>query len=312
MKPSARKKRPNIRLILLALAVALSLPPRPSTALPAEHIERGHYLFDAAGCLGCHTDKKNHGAPLSGGRELMTPFGVYFSPNITPDPETGIGKWDDADFLRALRYGKSPKDEHYFPVFPYTSYTRMTDADIIDIKAYIFSLPAVTKANRKHQAGLVFGSRFMVGPWKLINFNAGMMPLVPGRGNIWNRGAYLVEALGHCAECHTPRDKLGGFQRHNHMSGTKKGPGNELIPNITPDKETGIGKWTDADLMSLFTIGLLPDGDFVGGGMAENVTNTTSKWTKEDMAAVIVYLKSLRAIKNQVKKRQKSGGDDLY
>ncbi len=290
----------------------MALPSNLLATQSTEHIERGRYLFDVAGCLGCHTDKKNKGAPLAGGRELKTPFGVYFSPNITPDKEFGIGKWSDADFLRALRFGKNPKDENYFPVFPYTSYSRMTDADILDIKAYIFSLSPVAVANKEHQAGLVFGSRFMVGPWKAVNFSAGTMPLVPGRGDDWNRGAYLVEALGHCGECHTPRDRLGGFQRHEHMAGTKDGPGGEIMPNITPDKETGIGKWPDADLKALFTIGMLPDGDFVGGGMAENVTNTTSKWTKDDLAAVIVYLRSLRAIRNQVKKKKKTGDDDLY
>lgn len=294
------------------MAVALTLPPSLAAAMSPEHIERGRYLFDAAGCLGCHTDKKNKGAALAGGRELKTPFGIYFSPNITPDPEFGIGKWSDADFLRALRFGKSPKGEHYFPVFPYTSYSRMTDADIIDIKAYIFSLAPIAVANKEHQAGLIFGSRFMVGAWKLVNFKVGTMPLVPHRGNVWNRGAYLVEALGHCGQCHTPRDRLGGFQARVHMSGTKEGPGGEMIPNITPDKVTGIGKWPDVDLKALFSIGMLPDGDFVGGGMAENVTNTTSKWSKEDMAAVIVYLKSLRPIRNQVKKKKKTDDDDLY
>lgn len=288
----------------------MALPSGVLGAKSIDRIERGHYLFNAAGCLGCHTDKKNNGAPLAGGRQLKTPFGVYYSPNITPHKEFGIGKWSDVDFLRALRYGKSPANEHYFPVFPYTSYSRMTDADILDIKAYIFSLKPVAKINKEHQAGLLFGSRFMIGPWKLVNFKAGTMPYVASRGKVWNRGAYLVEALGHCAECHTPRDGLGGFQRHNHMAGTKDGPEGEVVPNITPDKQTGIGKWPDEDLKALFSIGMLPDGDFVGGGMAENVTNTTSKWSKDDMAAVIVYLKSLRAISNRVKKQKKSGTDD--
>lgn len=298
--------------LLGVVVVALTLTPGLAAANFLERIERGRYLFDAAGCLGCHTDKKNKGASLAGGRQLKTPFGVYYSPNITPDKEFGIGKWSDVEFLRALRFGENPKGENYFPVFPYTSYTRMTDADILDIKAYIFSLPPVALPNKEHQAGLIFGSRFMVGPWKLVNFKSGTMPLVPHRGDVWNRGAYLVEALGHCGECHTPRDRLGGFQSREHMSGTKSGPGGEVMPNITPDRETGIGKWPDADLKALFSIGMLPDGDFVGGGMAENVTNTTSKWSKEDMAAVIVYLKSLRPIRNQVKKKNKVDDDNLY
>jgi len=294
----------------LILATLFLVSPEPVKAQSANHIERGRYLFDAAGCLGCHTDKKNKGAPLAGGRELKTPFGVYYSPNITPDKETGIGKWSDADFLRAMRYGENPDGDHYFPVFPYPSYSKMSDGDILDLKAYIFSLPAVAMPNREHQAGLIFGSRFMVGPWKAVNFTAGPMPPLPNKSKSWNRGAYLVEALGHCRECHTPRDSLGGFQRHQHLAGTKEGPGGEIMPNITPDKETGIGKWPDADLKALFSIGMLPDGDFVGGGMGEFVTNTSSRWTKEDQAAVIVYLKSLRAVRNQVKSKKKSSGDE--
>ncbi|NQV47847.1 MAG: cytochrome c [Rhodospirillaceae bacterium] len=278
----------------------------------AADIDHGRYLFDAAGCLGCHTDKENKGAPLAGGRRFETPFGVYYSPNITPDRMTGIGNWSMADFLRALRYGENPDGENYFPVFPYTSYTKMSDGDILDLKAYIFSLAPVRQPNLEHEAGRVFGSRFMVGPWKVINFRAGPMKPVPDRGKKWNRGAYLVEALGHCGECHTPRDRLGGTLEHQHMAGTAKGPGGEAIPNITPDQETGIGKWPDADLKALFSIGMLPDGDFVSGGMAENVSNTTGKWSKADAEAVIEYLKSLPPVINKIKKdkKKKTGTDE--
>lgn len=292
------------------LVSAIALTPSLSTSATPEQIERGRYLFDAAGCLGCHTDKENKGAPLAGGRPLKTPFGIYYTPNITPDMENGIGDWSDADFIRALRHGRNPDDVNYFPVFPYTSYTMMSDGDMLDMKAYIFSLPPNPQPSRPHQASYFFGSRIMVNGWKVLNFKAGALKPVPGKSKEWNRGAYLVEALGHCRECHTPRDSLGGYKRHQHLAGTKKGPNGEIVPNITPDKETGIGKWPDEDLKALFKIGLLPDGDFVGGAMAEFVGHSSSKWTKDDARAVITYLRTLLPIRNQVKKPKKSGGSD--
>ena len=296
----------------LTLLVFAALPTASSFASKADAIERGRYLFDAAGCLGCHTDKKNKGAPLAGGRELKTPFGVFYSPNITPDTENGIGDWSDADFIRALRHGRNPDGVNYFPVFPYTSYTRMSDGDLLDLKAYIFSLPPSSTPNRPHRVSFFFGSRFMVNAWKVINFKAGPMEPVPAKGHAWNRGAYLVEALGHCGECHTPRDRLGGFKLHIRLAGTRVGPNSEIMPNITPDKTTGIGKWSDAELKDLFSMGMLPDGDFVGGGMGEFVSDTASKWTKEDAEAVIKYLRSMRPIRNRVKTKKKSGGGNEW
>ncbi len=295
---------------LAAVLVGLCLTASTAAAQKSGHIERGKYLFDAAGCLACHTDVKNKGAPLAGGRELKTPFGVFYSPNITPDPQNGIGDWSDADFIRALRHGKNPDGVNYFPVFPYSSYTMMSDGDMLDIKAYMFSLPAVGAPNRPHQLSPLFSSRFMVGAWKAVNFNEGPMQPVAKKGKEWNRGAYLVEALGHCRECHTPRDRLGGFRQQMHLAGTKYGPEGEVTPNITPDKETGIGKWPDRDLKDLFSIGLMPDGDFVGGSMGEFVTNTSSKWTKEDVDSIIIYLRSIAPVRNKVKKDKAKSGDD--
>jgi mono/diheme cytochrome c family protein len=303
-------KAARARRLLFALGLSLSIPPEISEAGNFERIERGRYLFDAAGCYGCHTDTKNKGMPLAGGRALKTPFGVFFSPNITPDKENGIGEWSDADFIRALRHGKNPDGVNYFPVFPYASYTRLADGDILDIKAYLFSLPADPAPNRPHRVSFFFGSRFMVNAWNVLNLKPGPMQPVPTRSAAWNRGAYLVEALGHCGECHTPRDSVGGFKRQLHLSGTKDGPGGETMPNITPDKKTGIGKWPDSDLKDLFSLGMLPDGDFVGGGMAEFVTHTSSKWTKEDTASIIVYLRSLAPVRNQLKTKKKESGNE--
>ncbi|MBL6958210.1 MAG: c-type cytochrome [Rhodospirillales bacterium] len=303
--------RPAVLSGFLGLLLGGALATPALSADPAA-VKRGKYLFDAGGCAGCHTDTKNKGPLLAGGRELKTPFGVYYSPNITPDKKTGIGGWSDADFLRAMRDGKNRDGDNYFPVFPFVAYTQMTDRDILDLKAYIFSLKPLAKANKKHQAGIIFGSRFMVGPWRALNFKQGPMKPDPSKDAQWNRGRYLVEALGHCGECHTPRNKLGGLQTDRHMAGTNDGPDGESVPNITPHDGTGIGKWSADDLESALTIGMLPDGDFLGGGMGEVVSNSTSKWTKADLRAALVYLQSLKAVENRIGKQPAGGPSSTY
>jgi len=265
---------------------------------------RGKYLLAAGGCVACHTDKKNKGRPLAGGRALKTPFGVFFSPNITPDAATGIGRWSDADFVRALRHGVGPDGGHYFPAFPYPSYTAMADNDMLDLKAYLFTLPPVAQSNKRHDLLPPFGWRFLVSLWKALYFTPGPFLPDPAKGDGWNRGAYLVRALGHCGECHTPRDALGGRKRDKELAGTESGPEGGVIPNITPDKETGIGRWTDRDLTGLLELGVLPNADFVGGQMGEVVDDVTSKLTEADRRAIIVYLKSVKPIHHQVRRKK--------
>ncbi|MBM3556258.1 MAG: c-type cytochrome, partial [Alphaproteobacteria bacterium] len=174
-------------------------------AQDAARIAKGEYLTRAGGCVACHTDLKGKGPELAGGHALKTPFGTYFSPNITPDRETGIGTWSDADFLRAMRQGLRPDGAHYYPVFPYPSYTGMTDEDIGAIKAYLFSRPAVKQANKAHQVGLPFSLRPLLAGWKLLFFKEGAFKPRPGMSPEINRGAYLVDHVAHCGECHTPR-----------------------------------------------------------------------------------------------------------
>ena len=286
----------------MALSAALSAAPALGGPPDAE---RGKYLFDAAGCQGCHTDVKGKGRPLAGGRKLKTPFGVFMSPNITADPRHGIGNWSDEDFIRALRLGVAPDGRHYFPVFPYPSYTGMTDRDLLDIKAYLFTRPKAAAANRPHDVGPPFGWRFLVPLWKAIYFTPGPFRPDPARSGEWNRGAYLVTALIHCGECHTPRGFLGGKKAGMALAGTKDGPTGGIIPNITPDKETGIGRWPEADLREILTSGMLPDGDFVGSEMGEVVDGSTSKLTGADLAAVIVYLGSLPPVNHRVRRKKK-------
>ena len=298
------------RLLGLCLAVAslgaVAEAPRAETP-PA--LDRGAYLFAAAGCAGCHTDVKAKGPPLAGGRALKTPFGTFYGPNITPDPEHGIGGWSDADFLGALRDGVAPDGAHYFPAFPYTSFTKMSDADLLALKAYIFSLPAVVQPSRPHELSFPFAWRWPLGVWKRLYFTPG--PFVPdaARGAAWNRGAYLVEAVAHCRECHTPRDWLGGRDDSRAFAGTPDGPEGEKAPNITPDPATGIGGWSRAQRLRALKIGLLPDGDFVGAPMGEVVEQSTGRLTDADLEAIAVYLESVPAVANPAAKATAAGFD---
>jgi mono/diheme cytochrome c family protein len=293
----------------LILAPLLSVTAADATAQSADpaQLERGAYLFIAADCQACHTDVKNKGALMAGGRALKTPFGIFYSPNITADPETGIGGWSDEDFIRALREGVSPDGDYYFPVFPYTSYTKMTDQDIRDLKAYLFSLPTVTQANKEHEVDFPYGWRFTLGPWQWMNFTVGAFEPDAGKSGLWNRGAYLVQALGHCGECHTPRGWLGGTDGDYALSGTPDGPEGDKVPNITPHAETGIGGWERADILRVLATGMLPDGDYVGSGMGEVVDFSTSKLTPEDRDAIVEYLLSLPPIENTEAKATRPG-----
>ncbi len=285
--------------IVLAALAGPAAPGATDGADP-QAVKRGEYIFRAGGCKACHTDVKNKGPLLAGGRPLKTPFGTFYSPNITPDPTFGIGKWSDEDFIRALRQGIAPDGYHYYPVFPYTSFTKITDADLLDLKAYIFSLPPVSKPRRPHEVKLPFRFRPLLGIWKLLHFTPGAFKPMADKSAAWNRGAYLTEALGRCAECHTPRTLMGGLDTGKWMAGTDKGPGGEPMPNITPDEETGIGEWDVVDIVFALKNGLLPDGDAFGSVMAEIVEDETSHLTEADLRAIALYLLSLPPIYNKV------------
>jgi mono/diheme cytochrome c family protein len=263
------------------------------TPLPAGDAQRGAYLFAAAGCEACHTDVKNQGKPLAGGRALATPFGTFFAPNITPDRETGLGAWSAADFRNAMRDGRGAGGVHLFPVFPYPSFTGMTDQDIADLWAHLSGLEAVRQPNKPQEVSFPFGWRFLMTFWNLLFLEKGPLPPVAGQGAEWNRGRYLVEAVAHCQECHTPRNWFGALARSRAMAGVKGGPDGMNAPNVTPDPTGGIGKWSLDDITTLLQSGQTPDFDFVGSGMGEEVKNSTSKLTDADRRAIAVYLKSL-------------------
>jgi mono/diheme cytochrome c family protein len=278
----------------IAAAFALMLLTR---AIPAagdeDAVTRGEYLVRAGGCFSCHTVAGGH--KLAGGRALATPFGTFYSPNITPDPETGIGRWTDAQFLRALREGVRPDGANYFPVFPYPSFTGITDRDALAIKAYLFSLPAVRQQNRPHDVSFPFSWRLLQTGWKLLFFTPGPFQPIPERSASYNRGAYLVSALAHCGECHTPRNFLGAMRSGQWLAGTPDGPDGQLVPNITPDPGTGIGKWEKEDVVELLKTGATPEQSKVKGAMREVRDG--------DLEAIADYLFAQPPIVHEVVKR---------
>ncbi len=264
----------------------------PAGAFQPDAVARGAYLANAADCVGCHTDSEHGGKSFAGGRAIATPFGTFYSPNITPNPDTGIGRWTEAEFLRALRDGVRPDGANYFPVFPYTSFTKIVDSDARAIWAYLSSLPAVRQRNRRHDVSFPFSWRPLMTVWKWLFFDRGPFQPDLHRSATYNRGAYLVNALAHCGECHTPRNAFGAMEPSRFLAGTANGPDGKPVPNITPDPTTGIGNWTEADILEILKNGRTPDLEFVGGAMAE-VVKSTAKLTDDDRHAIAVYLKSL-------------------
>jgi len=273
---------------------------QPAGKTVADDVQRGAYLVDAGGCLGCHTaDKKDakDAVPFAGGRALKTPFGTFYGPNITPDRKAGIGAWTEAQFIRAMRYGERPDGSNHFPAFPYPSFTKISDADLHDLWAYLRTLPPSGKPSQQHDLHFPFGLRFAVSVWKWLFFSPGVFTPSPQASATINRGAYLVQALGHCGECHTPRNFMGGPKSGRALAGGKT-PEGKKVANLTP---TGLKKWNDVELKEFLLSGLSPDGDVAAASMGEVVTNTTSKLTPPDLGAVIAYLRSLAPLPNEAK-----------
>jgi mono/diheme cytochrome c family protein len=279
-----------------AVALAILLAATLSAAQAQGDAKRGAYLVKAGGCVGCHTEAKKDATPFAGGRALKTPFGVFYGPNITPHPSAGLGRWSEADFVRAMRLGLRPDGAHYFPAFPYPSFTRINDADLRDLWAYLRTLPASAQPSRAHDLRFPFGWRFLVAGWKWLFFTPGPFAPDPRQSPQLQRGAYLVEALGHCGECHTARNFLGGPRRDRFLAGTAKGPEGDRIPNLTPAR---LKKWGDAELKGFLQTGLTPDGDVAAETMGEVIRNTTAELTPADLAAMIAYLRALPAIADE-------------
>lgn len=259
--------------------------------------KRGEYLSKAAGCLGCHTEERKDATPYAGGRALKTPFGTFFGPNITPHPQAGIGGWTFADFARALREGERPDGAHFFPAFPYSSFTRINDADLRDLWAYLRSLKPSAQPSKPHELGLPFRSRLALWGWKWLFFAPGEYQADPTKNALVNRGGYLAVALGHCGECHTPRNVFGGPKKERYLAGAKLGEGTSA-PNLTPAR---LKKYGDGELKDILTSGLFPDGDVMSDTMSEVVRNTTSQLTAPDLDALIAYLRSIPALPDEPK-----------
>ena len=285
-------------LLVALLALAAALAVQPARAADEAQLKRGEVLFKAADCTGCHTDVKGGGALLAGGRKLATPFGVFYGPNITPDPKDGIGGWSEAQFRHALHRGIDDEGEYLYPVFPFASFTGMTDSDVADLYAYLRTLPAVARPDQPHELKFPFGWRKLLVLWRTLFFHPGPLRPVEGKSAEWNRGRYLAEAVVHCEECHTPRNFLGGLASGLAYAGNMQGVDGMKVPNITGDPVTGIGKWSVDDIAQLLKTGQTPDMDFVGSGMSE-VVKGTGALSDADRRAIAVYIKSIAPIRTR-------------
>jgi mono/diheme cytochrome c family protein len=252
----------------------------------------GRAMFLAGGCSSCHaTPRQDDPLRLGGGLALKSPFGTFYPPNISPHPRDGIGAFTELEFINALLKGVSPDGQHYFPAFPYTSYQRMMLSDVRDLFVYLKTLPPVEGRAPAHELSFPFNIREGVGLWKLLFLDGEPFRADPARSPEWNRGGYLVEGPGHCAECHSPRNLLGGIVRAKRFTGGANPAGKGLIPDIT-QSEDGLAKWSEDDIYAALTAGKSPDGDKLGGSMAEVVRNL-SQLSDEDRKAMAVYVKSL-------------------
>jgi mono/diheme cytochrome c family protein len=255
-------------------------------------LARGRYIFHAGACDSCHTDHPNHGAFLAGGRRMETEFGTFHVPNITPDEATGIGRWTAEDFRRSMIEGKTPDGSHYYPVFPYRWYTGMTEQDLADLWAYLRSVPAAENRVRAHDLPFPFNIRALLFGWKLVNFDEGETVHDPERSEDWNRGAYLVNHLGHCGACHTTK-LYGNFIEDKFLAGSAAIPGPYPAPNITSHPVTGIGEWSEEDIVRALRRSMTPEGTPIRGPMAEYVVAGTSYLSDEDLRAMAIYLKTV-------------------
>jgi mono/diheme cytochrome c family protein len=287
----------------LAVVWVLTLPATvTAAALPAytPNVNNGRTMFNAGGCASCHAtpasdpDKVDR-TRLGGGLALKSPFGTFYVPNISSDPSDGIGEWSEANFVTALWKGTSPWGKNLFPAFPYASYQNMKLADVRDLFAYLKTLPPVTGRTHRHDLMFPFNLRRLVGVWKLFFLHGGTFAPDPSQSAQWNRGAYLVNGPGHCAECHSPRNFLGAIVESQRFAGGPSPDGKSFVPNITP---TGLQHWKDdtawsqGDIATFLESGMDPSGDYAGDAMAEVIRNT-SLLDPADRAAIAAYIVSL-------------------
>ncbi|MCB1449574.1 MAG: c-type cytochrome [Nitratireductor sp.] len=302
-------KRLAAALVIMAIAAAvifwvLTMPQRLDATVTANadagDAARGERMFNAGGCASCHAAKGAKGddrLKLGGGLALETPFGTFHAPNISPDRQTGIGAWSGADFMNAMLRGVSPEGEHFYPAFPYTSYARMQPEDIADLWAYMKTLPVVEQANLDHQLPLPFRMRRGLGLWKMLFLSDQPVVAIASGDDQLVLGRYLVEGPGHCGECHTPRNLIGGPDTSRWLSGGPAPEGNGKIPNLTAGAG-GIGSWSVKDIAYYLESGFTPEFDAVGGTMVE-VQENMARLPASDRDAIAAYVKALPALDSQ-------------
>ncbi|WP_075214707.1 c-type cytochrome [Mongoliimonas terrestris] len=276
----------------------ITAPTRTAEAALPNHVAdlaNGERIFHAGGCASCHAApgaKGEEKLKLGGGLALNTPFGVFNVPNISPDPQTGIGGWSTVDLVNAMMHGTSPEGANYYPSFPYTSYARMRVEDVIDLKAYLDTLPVVVNQVADHQLGFPFSVRRGVGLWKRLYLDPSPVVALPAdASDAMRRGQYLVEGPGHCGECHTPRGPIGGLQTATWLAGAANPEGKGVIPNLTPHAE-GLESWSESDIAYALESGFKPDYDSFGGSMVA-VQENMALLPAEDRDAIAAYLAAI-------------------
>jgi len=292
--------RISLSLITLAVVVAVGFigrrlasreidPSVPDVPATAELVAQGEYIARAADCAACHTQPG--GKPFAGGVAFKLPFGTLYSTNITADRETGIGQWSDDDFVRALHRGVAKDRRNLYPAFPYTSYTAMTRQDAVAIKAYLFSLSPVHAPDTPNHLPFPFNQRWTLTFWNWMFLDEHRFRPDPTRSELQNRGTYLSTALGHCGECHTPRNILMGMSTRKALAGAEMSGWHAY--NLTSDRASGLGEWKDAQLQQFLSTGHAEDHGPAAGPMAEVVENSTSYLTPEDVQAMVTYLRGV-------------------
>lgn len=307
MSPADRL-HPGPRALLPVAAFAMALAGCDGGAADARAVattgdaERGAVVFALAGGCGCHTPPE--GPIGAGGVPIETPFGTFHSTNITPDRETGIGAWSDHEVARAIRSGVLRDGSVEAPVMPYPEYAGMADDDLRDLIAYLRTLEPARRRNRPHEVDLPL-PRLAFGAWRMV-FAGGATPPETAPRDGAARGRYLVDHVGICGDCHTPRNRFGAPERDMYLAGTAEGPEGEAIPNITSDDRTGIGDWDEADVVNLLSLGMMPNFDNVQGSMAAFVDGVAGgagigKAPATDLQAIAVYLKTVPPIHHEVR-----------
>jgi mono/diheme cytochrome c family protein len=285
----------------LSAPVVAAVSPGPARV---PYLANGEVMFNAGGCASCHAvpDQPDR-TRLGGGVAIKSPFGTFYAPNISSDPTDGIGAWSEADFVNAVMHGVSPGGQHYFPAFPYTSYQHARREDVLDLFAYLKTLPAVRGKVRDHDVGFPFNIRRNIGIWKFLFMDGKPFVADGSKSPPWNRGAYLVNGFGHCAECHSPRNALGGIIAGERFAGGPNPEGEGWVPNITQKR---LGDWSAKDVAYFLKTGELPDGDSVGGAMTRVIKNT-SQLPDDDLAAMADYVKSLPPVDGPTPPKRKQG-----